>query len=195
MRLLRLGFQAVALAALFVAPAQAQWTLETQTDPMTDQASTTVTSAGVRSVEPMPAPYDDLQAWLVFGCVDALTEWVSVGFSVAPNLTNARPAGGFDIVPARTRWDDELQEDLLRHDFGSRYLVFRRSQRARGLMETSGSILLELHWYGAGLAYFRFPLDGAADAISEARSKCRSVLSFEAFDDVRLEASIGAVVR
>src|SRR3546814_14645482 len=56
--------------------------------------------------------------------------------------------------------------------WGERFLHFRDDDRAISRMLSSPDVLLELEWYGAGAAYFRFDLAGAESVIRNARLRC-----------------------
>lgn len=118
-------------------------------------------------------PYQNVGAWLAFGC-DRLNEWAYVTFSVAPNLTNDTPrSGGYSIFNTRIRWDDDIERVKMEQKWGARFLHFEDKAATIARMMTAKELLLELQWYGAGGAYFRFPLRGAAKAIGKARTICK----------------------
>src|SRR3546814_20018666 len=68
--------------------------------------------------------------------------------------------------------------------WGERFLHFRDDDRAISRMLSSPDVLLELEWYGAGAAYFRFDLAGAASVIRNARLRC-SAASMPSTSDIK----------
>jgi hypothetical protein len=58
-------------------------------------------------------------------------------------------------------------------EWGDRFLNFRSGGKAISNMLRANEALVELEWYRAGDIYFRFALDGAAQAIESAREKCQ----------------------
>src|SRR3546814_4229697 len=108
------------------------------------------------------------------GC-DAGSEWAYVGFNEAPNLTDTdAQSGGYSTFSARIKWDDRLETVAMIQRWGERFLHFRNDDSALLAMMASREALLELEWYGAGAAYFRFDLAGAEPVIRGALTRCRA---------------------
>ena len=150
------------------------WSHFTSTDEMTGETQAFATSPRAAPTRPMAFPYGGVRAWLGFGC-DGQDEWVYIGFTDAPNLTNSEPqSGGYSTFTARTRWDDEVRRMEMSQEWGERFLHFQSDATAIRRIEAARSLLLELKWYGSGDVYFRFSLDGSSDAIASARALCRA---------------------
>jgi len=60
----------------------------------------------------------------------------------------------------------------LRQKWGVNFLSFDYDDQIIDKMETHDTLLLELDWFGEGNVYFKFPLTGAAEAISTIRTHC-----------------------
>src|SRR3546814_3536647 len=84
------------------------------------------------------------------------------------DLTEAK-SGGYSTFAARIKWGDKLEIVNMTQRWGERFLHFRDDDRAISRMLSSPDVLLELEWYGAGAAYFRFDLAGAESVIRNAR--------------------------
>src|SRR3546814_4400775 len=74
------------------------------------------------------------------------------------------------LFPYTTLFRSEIVNMTQR--WGERFLHFRDDDRAISRMLSSPDVLLELEWYGAGAAYFRFDLAGAESVIRNARLRC-----------------------
>ena len=138
---------------------------------MTGKRQVFASSPTVHAVEKMDFPYHDVTAWLGVGC-DGKDEWAYIGFSQAPNLTDTETESGYNRINTRIKWDEAIQNVELIQQWGASFLHFLAERRAIAKMASSNSALLELDWYGQNHAYFNFPLDGAANAISEMRKQC-----------------------
>jgi hypothetical protein len=148
------------------------WTISTSTDEMSGEVSAYATSHKISPTHPMDVPYDDVEAWIGVGCSNTF-EWAYIGFSTAPNLMNTDIHDGYDEISARIKWDDSIQNVRLSQTWGDRFLRFSlNSDDAIQKLQTHGTLLLELEWYGEGNIYFEFPLAGAAEGIRSMRSKC-----------------------
>lgn len=121
----------------------------------------------------MDFPYRGVEGWLAFGC-DGQSEWAYIGFTKQPNLTDTfAESGGYSMFRTRVRWDDNVQTVRMSQEWGDRFLHFQSDGAAIANMRSARTVLVELDWYGAGQAYFRFTLNGSADAIASARRACQ----------------------
>jgi hypothetical protein len=122
----------------------------------------------------MNFPYKDTEAWVGFIC-DGKNEWVYLGFSKTPNIVDTETGDGYNYFSTRLKWGDEIKNARFSQKWGSSYINFRDGRDAlkRLTSASADSLLLELNWYGNGTVYFRFSLEGAADAIANARASCK----------------------
>ncbi len=154
--------------------AAAQWTNSVSKDEMTNEQVVFAISPHATPSRPMEFPYTETDAWVGFMC-DSKNEWVYLGFSNTPNLNNTEPGDGFNHFSARLKWGEEIKNARFSQKWGSSYISFSDGRDALKRL-TNGSadtLLLELDWYANGVVYFRFALEGAADAIAKARVSCK----------------------
>jgi zinc-ribbon domain len=149
-----------------------QWRTSTSVDKMTGKRQVFATSPTVPPNETMEFPYRDVTAWMGVGC-DGKSEWVFIGFSKAPNLTDTEAqSGGYSTFSTRIKWDESLQNVALTQEWGAEFLHFQDGRQGISKITASNSALLELKWYGQNHPYFNFPLDGAAASVTEMRKQC-----------------------
>jgi hypothetical protein len=155
--------------------AAAQWTTSVAKDEMTNEQVVGAISPHATPSRPMAFPYTNTEAWVGFIC-DGKNEWVYLGFSNTPNLNNTELGDGFHYFSTRLKWGEEIKNARLSQKWGSSTIGFGDGGRDALKRLTNGSaetLLLELDWYGIGVVYFRFSLEGAADAIAKARASCK----------------------
>ena len=163
----------IGLGIFFATSVDAEWQVSTSKDEMTDEVSSHATSPRTRSTRRMAYPYSEVEAWLTYACKGD-TEWVYIGFTEAPNLVDTSIQQGFSRFTSRVRWDDEINREHFRQNWGERFLHFTwRVDDVINRIRTSNSSLVELNWYGSGQVHFRFSLSGSSAAIDQARSQCR----------------------
>lgn len=149
----------------------AQWDTSTSEDQMTGEKTCYATSSSVNSTEPMGFPYSDTKAWIGIG-TDGSDEWVYIGFSESPNLTDTSIQDGYDKINTRIKWnEDEIEEKGLTQKWGSKFIHFQDNDYIISKIESSNTLLIELNWYGEDTVYYSFSLDGSAAAINEIRKE------------------------
>lgn len=153
-----------------------KWDISTSTDTMTGQIRAYASSPLVRPNSPMDFPYTDARGNMGIGC-DRESEWAYFVFTMTPNLDDTRNSDGHNILQARVRWDDVIQEVDLSQKWGSEVLHFSDNADAIERIARADSVLLELHWYGEGRVYFDFTLRGSSAAIEEIRQICNQQFS------------------
>ncbi len=164
---------AATVVALALAPASgsAQWSNSTETDEMTGQSQHFAMSDRVSARSPMTFPYTDVEGWLGYGCTE-FGEWVYFGFTEAPNITRTEIGDGFERISTRVRWGQTVSSVSLDQEFGSHFVHFVDDRPAiNGILSTE-SVLLELAWFGQERSYFEFSLQGAPEAVANARALC-----------------------
>lgn len=155
----------------FTISAAAQWNIEIDEDAMTGEKVAYAISSRVKATEQMDFPYSDVEAWLGIGN-DGENEWVYLGFSTSPNLSDTTTKDSYNEIETRIRWnEDEIEEVLLTQDWGAKFLHFRDYEYIISKIENSNKLLVELNWYGEGSVYFNFSLEGSSAAIDEIRSE------------------------
>lgn len=173
----RIGVTTLATCALFLLSvplsANAQtWYVSTSKDEMTNEVSAHAHSPSTTATKPMEFPYRGVTGSLSFGC-DGQDEWAYISFSESPNLTDTEAQnGGYSTFRTRVRWDDNVQTVRMSQEWGTKFLHFQNDAAAIQNMMKARTALVELDWYGSGTVYFRFTLDGSADAIERARNRC-----------------------
>lgn len=148
------------------------WSHFTSRDEMTGELQAYATSPRTTSTRPMSFPYRGVEAWLAFGC-DSEDEWAYLGFSESPNVTDTETHDGYNSFRARVRWDDDVERMRMTQEWGSKFIHLRPYSQAIGKMSRAKTVLVELNWYRSGEVYFRFSLNGSAQAIASARKACR----------------------
>jgi len=172
---MKFHFACVLVCILLAAsiPAHAnQWDYHTTKDEMTGKKKSFATSPEASPTKRMGFPYGDVIGWIGFGC-DGESEWVYVGFSESPNLTNVKPqSGGYSTFSTRIRWDDTIDNISMSQEWGSKFLHFEFDSVVIEKIMKAGNVLLELSWYSSGRVYFNFSLNGSSKAIQSARAAC-----------------------
>ena len=149
----------------------ASWGTHSSEDQMTGEKMYFASSKDVGATEKMGFPYDDTRAWLSIGN-DGDDEWVYIGFTNQPNLTNTSLEDGYEVINTRIKWNDnDIEETRLIQSWGAKFTHFSDDEYIISKIESSNTLLIELNWYGEGKVYFEFPLNGSAQAISEIRDK------------------------
>lgn len=151
-----------------VAIANSSWETSTSKDQMTNEKSAYAFSKSVTPTRKMEFPYNDTEAWLGIGHSKD-SEWVYIGFNTPPNLIDTETKDGYNIIETRIKWDDQLENVTFIQDWGSKSLHFQNDSSIIMKIMKSESVMVELNWYGEGLTYFKFPLNGSSSAISKAR--------------------------
>jgi len=145
------------------------------TDEMTGEQSFGAYSDETGPTRAMEWPYHDVTARIYFSCdAGRNNEAAWIRFSSNPNLVDTDTQSGYDVITTRIRWDDKPPESAtLTQQWSSEDVSFMYDGWAIGRIEASGAMLLELHWYDSGRVFFRFDLTGSAEALNEARARCR----------------------
>lgn len=148
------------------------WSTQVSVDEMTGNKQAYATSVRVSPTKRMDFPYGDVKAWMGIGC-DGSSEWAYIGFSTSPNLTNTETEDGYNVISARVKWDNSIQNMRLIQEWGAKSIHFSDDASAIAKIAGSSSVMLELNWHGQGRVNFRFPLKGSSAAIQEMRAKCK----------------------
>jgi len=170
---------AILASILIIAPLKAKdihvgaWTISEQVDEMTGVRTYYLISRPVKSTKPMGFPYEGTTAQLIVGC-DKGDKWVYIYFSSAPNLLDTETKDGYSELETRMKFDDEIESVSFKQDWGSHSLVFEFPELDNIIpnLIRSRIALLELHWYGEGNVYFKFPLYGFHKALKVMEKKC-----------------------
>lgn len=150
------------------------WEHSTQNDAMTGKKSSYAFSPSVLSKEKMDFPYSGTKSWIGIGCKDE-KQWVYFGFSVAPNLNDTKIQDGYSTLVARIKFGNELDDVRLTQEWGAKSLHLSDSENKDAFIEKLkkvDSVLLELSWHGNGKTYFKYPLRGSSNAITNIRDNC-----------------------
>lgn len=152
-------------------PLFAKWDTTTDVDKMTDKKSAYATSSYISSSDPMNFPYNNIKSFIGVGCTET-SSWAYIGFSDSPNLINTKTERGYSVIESRIKFDDKVEETTLRQDWGSKFIHFIDREDIINKVKESKKLLLELNWYGNGLTYFEFNLEGANEAINSIYDSC-----------------------
>ena len=157
--------------------AAAQWTNSVSRDQMTSEEVAVAVSPHVTPSREMDFPYKDTEAWVGYMC-DGKNEWVYFGFSKTPNINDTEPTeGGFNHFRTRVRWGTEVKTVKMSQKWGASVISFADgggdALKRLAKSTVADSLLLELDWYANGSVYFKFPLEGAADAITKTKASCK----------------------
>lgn len=148
------------------------WKVRVSEDEMSGDKTVYAISPSTTSIKRMSFPYTGTQAWLGYGC-SSDSEWLYVGFSEAPNLTNTEAkTGGYSTFSNRVRWDSELDRESFSQEWGDKFIHFEDKVNSIRKVMSSETVRLELNWHGNGQVHFDFTLDGSKASISEAREVC-----------------------
>jgi len=148
------------------------WSTQVSVDEMTGKKRAYATSVRVPPTKRMDFPYADVEAWMGIGC-DGSSEWAYFGFSTSPNITNDETEDGYNVISARVKWDNSIQNMRLIQEWGAKSIHFNDDASAIAKIAGSSSVMLELNWHGEGRVNFKFPLNGSSAAIQEMRAKCK----------------------
>lgn len=150
----------------------AQWKVTTSVDEITGITSCYAISKSVKPVHKLDFPYTDVTSWIGIG-VDPKEEWGYIGYSTAPNLVDGKIGDGYSTYNFRIRWDDNQGTILFIQEWGSKFLHPADDRNFIANLQKHKLFLIELHWFGQGNVYFRYPLAGAKQAIEQARAACK----------------------
>ena len=142
-----------------------EWRVRQETDRMTGSRVWIAASRAIGPEDEMQPPFEDLKAFIVFGC-DAHDEGAGIVFTKDPDMRKSW---------LRTRWDENVISMFFRHEHGSRWLEFFDLDDALRLLKRSKALLVEVPWHGDDTAYFNFSLSGSHGAIEHAQANCEAL--------------------
>ena len=157
------------LFASFGVSASQEWSISSEKDEMSEEISWYANSPTVTATEEMGFPYKGTKAWIGVG-YDGDNTWAYFGFTNQPNITNDDTKDGYNVIPVRIKFDDDIKKTFLRQDWGSKFLHIRNKNLIEDIKKHK-TLLLELKWHGEDEVYFEFPLNGSADAINKIHNK------------------------
>lgn len=147
------------------------WTTRNSRDEMSGEYSYFAHSPAAFALKPMSFPYNNVRAWLGFGC-KGKSQWAYIGFSEAPNLSNDKTETGYDKIRTRIKWDDQVQDTTFTQEWGDKFLNFLFDDEAIEMMQKSNHFTVELQWYGQQTSHFKMSLRGSSAAIKRAMDSC-----------------------
>ena len=148
------------------------WDTSISKDEMTGKGSAYASSPIISPSKRMEFPYSNVKGWMAVGC-NKNTKWVYIGFTTAPNLNDTQTEDGYSTITTRIKIDDKVEYITLTQDWGSKFLHFQNDEEIINKIKKANSILLELNWHGSGSVYFKFPLNGSANALKKITNECR----------------------
>ena len=185
----------VSMGLMQVSMAGSNWDIEITEDIMDDTKTVLAKSKGVKSINPMVEPFNNVEASLVYGC-NPKEEWAYVNFDnsiVVLNNSiyksdweeeyffdydrpNMKRPDGSDMIHeysySRIRWDDDLSKIRLRQDDDGNRLYFMNNKKAIDNILKSSQMILETNWERNGITHFKVDVKGSSDAIRIARLTC-----------------------
>lgn len=127
----------------------------------------------------LSSPYGIVTSNIYVGC-DGEHEWIYFYFSQEPNITNAEPwNNNRSHIDAIMKWDDEVKAVRLYQTWGEDKLHFFEEYDPISRISFSNTAMLQIQWYGQGKPIFTYSLEGAAEALTEMRTKC----AFNRYDE------------
>lgn len=150
------------------------WEFSTSNDAMTGEKSAYAFSPSVSSNNKMDFPYSGTKSWVGVGCKDG-RQWAYFGFSIAPNLNDTETQDGYSTLITRIKFGNELNNIKLTQEWGAKALHLSYPENKDTFIEKLkkvDSVLLELNWHGNGKTYFKYPLRGSSNAISNMQDNC-----------------------
>jgi hypothetical protein len=150
------------------------WTTSYSVDEMTGKRSAYAASQETQATSIMSFPYADTRTWMGVGC-DSKSEWVYLGFTAAPNLSDTIIEDGNNRIHTRVRWDDSLEPLQLMQKWGAKFLHFSKDKEAIDKIIKSKAALVELNWHSNGLTRFKYSMRGSSKALSEIRAACKKM--------------------
>jgi predicted nucleic acid-binding Zn-ribbon protein len=104
---------------------------------------------------------------------DGEKEWVFVTFSIGPYPNEYEYGSEYDIINTRIKWDNKVETIQLHRDWKRQLniLKFPDDKDYVSKIIESKTMVLELDWFMVGFVHFKFPLEGAAEAIEEIHKK------------------------
>ena len=161
------GLILMTIVLILTASVSAEWTVNSSKDPMTGNEKWVAKSSYAVATEEMEFPYHNVEAWIEVVCENGATN-VKIGFSNGPNLMNTSlHQDGYEIIDTRIKWDDEIEEIRLNHDYASKYIDFRNDNDIIEKLKNHNTLLLELNWFAEDEVYFEFSLDNSQEAVNE----------------------------
>lgn len=155
-------------------PIKQGWVSTSSVDKMTGNKSFYAVSKSVQASKRMGFPYSDVGSWLGVGC-SKKSEWAYIGFSAAPNLTDAKTEDGRNVIKTRIKWGEKIEPVTLTQKWGASSLHFRSDASVISSIVSSKVVLLELKWHGEQGVYFEYSLNGSSAALKEIRSECANL--------------------
>lgn len=149
----------------------AQWRTSTDTDKMTGDKSSYAINTWSKPTERMDFPYRDVIANIGIGC-DKSSSWIYLVFSHAPNLSRTETRNGYNRIESRIKFDDKVETVTLTQNWNSKFIHFLDREYVINKVKKSKKMLIEFDWYGNGLTYFEFNLEGANEAINSIYDSC-----------------------
>lgn len=165
--LTRLGLAVLVALILPSASLAESWKVIDIVDAYDEPVGKAAASPWTGPVRPLPFPYEDVKARVVVDLSkSSRSPRVRLSFTRLPNL--ALQAG---YPPGR--WDDDPVRFLISHQDGERSIHFggHRKKVQRIMQHETLSIVLD--WYRASPTAWTFSLEGASEAIQQARGQSR----------------------
>ncbi len=166
---------AVAMGTLYFDVSFAEWTYKEKVDRMTDKKKCFAVTDYVKSLEPMEFPYTGTKSAMIVYCsenfVDLEECTVAFTFTSDPNLTNIEFDEVGPYVITRMRFDKNPPKKIKLY-VGDEFLL---ANDGKILYELPGhkKLLLELNWFGNGLTYFEYPIEGGDQIIEKLKEGCQ----------------------
>lgn len=142
-----------------------EWRTITYKDEWGEPAGKGAMSSWVAPDRRMSFPYGSVRARLmVEDCRD-----VFIRFTEAPNLVGGDVRDGYSAHTLRARWNDGTTFTVKADQkWGGKDLSFARGGVTVSRIKNNDTLAVALDWYREGSVVWRFPLDGASEALQNA---------------------------
>lgn len=147
------------------------WVISYSEDEMTGEFSAYTSSLRVTPLKPMGFPYRNVNSWLGVGC-NSGAFWVYLGFNEAPHISRSETRDGFDYIDTRVKWGEDVVNEGLTQEWGSRFIHFSKVKDVLERIKSSKKLKVELNWYKQGKQYFEYDLSGSAKSIENILAQC-----------------------
>ena len=179
MKKLLLTLIVVTINTLYVDISFAEWTYREEVDRMTDEKRCVARTDFVKPLEPMKFPYTDTESAVFISCPDNFVDLseclLGFVFTNSPNPVDREFDEIGPYIKARIRLDKNPPRRIKLY-IGENSLVSDDRKIVKELLGHK-KLLLELNWFGNGLTYFEYPIEGVSEVIEKLKEGCQVKIS------------------
>lgn len=175
MKKLLLTLIVITINTLYVDISFAEWTYREEVDRMTDEKRCIARTDFVKPLEPMKFPYTDTESAVFISCPDNFVDLseclLGFVFTNSPNPVDREFDEIGPYIKARIRLDKNPPRRIKLY-IGENSLVSDDRKIVKELLGHK-KLLLELNWFGNGLTYFEYPIEGGDQIIEKLKEGCQ----------------------